>query len=146
MKAETEILPWKAFFAPSLEQDCCLGGQEGKAGFHQAAPRAMGTWTWAHSSPFQILQMAGKYTLNTEYSRIFFCRSERVYGTALEEPDGLQSQVAVIKHQALLWASCIPIFSCLVMHCFLQGTLTPFIVQNCFRKGEKRARGGTCNL
>lgn len=53
---------------------------------------------------------------------------------------------AVIKHQALLWASCIPIFSCLVMRCFLQGTLTPFIVQNGFHKAEKRDRGGTCNL
>lgn len=74
-----KFLPWKAFFAPSLEQDCCLWGQECRAGFHQAAPRAMGTWTGAHSSPFQVLKMAGEYSLNTEYNRIFFSAEVREY-------------------------------------------------------------------
>lgn len=63
-----------------------------------------------------------------------------MYGTALEEADGLQSQVSVIKHQTLLCASCIPIFSCLVMHCFLQGTLIPFIVQNGFPQGGEKGQ------
>lgn len=114
MKADTEILPWKAFFAPSLEQDCCLQGQEGRTGFHQAAPRDISCVDWACSFPLQILQRAGEYSLNTEHSRNFFCRM-RDYGTALEEADGLQSQVA----------SCIPIFSCLAFYTALLFTEDP---------------------
>lgn len=92
---------------------------------------------WAHSSLFQILQKDGEYSLSTEYSKVFSAEV-RVYGTALEEADGLQSQVAAIKHQTLLWPSCIPIFSCLVMPCFLQWTLIPFIVQNGFPQGGEK--------
>lgn len=139
MKADTEILPWKAFFAPSLEQDCCLQGQEDRTGFHQAAPRDISCVDWACSFPLQILQRAGEYSLNTEHSRNFFCRMR----DCMELPWKKLMVYKVKWHPAFLYL----VVWLFTLHCFLPRTLIPFIVQNgVSHKGEKRARGGTCNL